>query len=103
ILPFGATPIGYLSTNFYPLPNNPGGPFGANTYSEELPASGHGSIASFKVTHQFTADHVLNARYNFTDDKRVLPSVNDAIRSTIYGETRTQDLSFILDSALSPV
>jgi hypothetical protein len=97
----GATPLGFNIFSFYPLPNNPDGPFGRNTYSEELPADGEGQIASFRLTHQVTQDNTLNARYNFTDDERVLPSVNQAIRSTIMSDSRTQNLSLILDSALS--
>jgi hypothetical protein len=98
----GTTPIGSNVLSFYPLPNNAGGPFGANTYTEILPSDGDGSVASFRISHQFTSDSTLNGRYNFTDDNRVLPSVNRAIRSTIQSETRTQNLSLIWDSALSP-
>lgn len=98
----GSTPIGTNVFSFYPLPNNPGGPFDANTYSETLPASGNGNIFSFKVTHKFNEENFLNVRYNFTDDDRVLPSVNRAIRSTINSEARTHNLSLIFDTAFSP-
>ena len=97
----GFTPLGRNVLSFYPLPNNPSGPYGANTYTEVLPADGDGSVLSFKVTHQFKEGEVLNARYNFTDDTRVLPAVNRAIRSTIESDTRTQNLSLIYDKALS--
>lgn len=97
----GTTPIGQTLLGFFPLPNNPGGPYGNSTYSEELPADGRGAIGSLKLTHQFTERHALNARYNITDDERTLPSVNRAIRSTIDADTRTQNLSLVLDSALS--
>jgi hypothetical protein len=99
--PGGSTPLGQNMFSFYPLPNNPGGPFGPNTYSEELPADGEGHIASFRVMHQVTPNNTLNARYNFTDDERVLPSINQAINSTIGSDSRTQNLSLILDSAIS--
>ncbi|HWP43232.1 MAG TPA: carboxypeptidase-like regulatory domain-containing protein, partial [Blastocatellia bacterium] len=98
----GATPLGLNIFSLYPLPNNPGGPFGPNTYSEVLPADGEGHIASFRLTQQITPDNTLNARYNFTDDERILPSINQALRSTIGSDSRTQNLSIILDSALSP-
>jgi carboxypeptidase family protein len=97
----GATPLGRNILSFYPLPNNPGGPFGANTYTEILPADGSGVIASFKITHQVTARNSLAARYNFTDDERTLPSVNRAVRSTLGSETRSQNLSLIFDSQVS--
>jgi hypothetical protein len=98
----GATPLGLNVLSLYPLPNNPGGPYGENTFSKVLPASGKGSVFSFKVTQQITANNSFNARYNFTDDDRILPSVNRAINSSIQADTRTQNLSLILDSALSP-
>jgi hypothetical protein len=97
----GATPLGLNVLSLYPLPNNPGGPYGENTFTKVMPASGNGSVFSFKVTEQITADNTFNARYNFTDDDRILPSVNRAINSSIGADTRTQNLSLILDSALS--
>jgi hypothetical protein len=96
-----ATPIGANVLSFYPLPNNPGGPYGNNTYTQVLPANGHGSIFSSRVTQVVSTNNTLNARYNFTDDNRVLPSVNRAIDSSIGAATRTQDISLILDSELS--
>lgn len=97
----GSTPLGTNIFSFYPFPNNPGGPYGENTYSEVLPASGNGNIVSFKVTHEFNDKNELNARFNLTDDDRVLPSVNRAIRSTLNSETQTQNLSLIFDTSLS--
>ena len=97
----GTSPIGAAVLGNYPLPNNPGGPYGVNTYSEVLPADGRGDILSVKVNHSFNEDNELAVRYNFGDDNRTLPSVNRAIRSTIGVETRTQNLSVIFDSALS--
>jgi hypothetical protein len=98
---FGATPLGLSIFSFYPLPNNPGGPYGDNTYSEELPADGDGIIFSAKVNHAFNERHSFSARYNYTDDERVLPAVNRAIRSSINAETRTNNLSLIFDSQLA--
>ncbi|HXG93403.1 MAG TPA: carboxypeptidase-like regulatory domain-containing protein, partial [Blastocatellia bacterium] len=74
----GATPIGQSIFSFFPLPNNAGGPFGVNTYTAILPADGDGSVASFMVTDRLTANNTLSGRYNFTDDNRILPSVNQA-------------------------
>jgi hypothetical protein len=97
----GVTPLGRNILSLYPLPNDPGGPYGANTYTEVLPADGDGSVFSFKVTHKLSENTSLNARYNFTDDDRVLPSINRAIHSTIGSAARTQNLSLIADTALS--
>lgn len=101
--PLGGTPLGTNILSLYPLPNNPGGPYGANTYTAVLPSGGEGTIFSLKATHQVAKDSSLNVRYNFTDDSQLLPSVNRAIRSTIRSGTRTQNLALIYDSALTPV
>ncbi len=97
----GATPLGLNLLSLYPLPNNVGGPFGVNTYSQLRPAGGQGYVAAIKLTHQLAARHMLNARYNFADDDRDLPSVREAIDSAIGSESRSQNLSLILDSALA--
>ncbi len=97
----GATPLGRNVLSFYPLPNNPGGPYGQNTFTQILPTDGDGSVASFKVTDQLAKRSTLYARYNFSDDARILPSVNRAINSTVRSSSRTQDLSLILDSSFA--
>ncbi|MFY9553540.1 MAG: carboxypeptidase-like regulatory domain-containing protein, partial [Blastocatellia bacterium] len=98
----GATPLGNNILSLYPAPNNVAGPYGSNTYTAILPADGAGSIASLRVNHRLTANTTLSGRYNFTDDERVLPAINRAIGSTISSATRTQNLSLIADTALSP-
>jgi hypothetical protein len=98
----GTTPLGQNVLSFYPLPNNVGGPYGANTYTQVLPADAIGNVSSFKLTHQFQNGNLFSARYNFTDDARTLPSINRAIRSTLGSETRSHNLSLVLDSPLSP-
>lgn len=99
----GLTPLGerVLST-FYPRPNNPAGPYGANTLTQMLPADGTGNIFSFRLTQQVRTNTSLNFRYNFTNDQRVLPSVNRALRSTLDSHTRSHNLSVIFASALGP-
>ena len=94
------TPLGRNVLSLYPLPNNAGGPYGANTFTQVLPADGRGDVASFKLTHAW-GENLLSARYNFTDDRRTLPSVNRAIRSTLGSTTRSHNISLILDSPLS--
>lgn len=97
----GTTPLGRNVLSFYPLPNDPHGPYGDNTFTKILPADGHGSVASFKVTQQVREKSTLYGRYNFTDDTRILPSVNRAINSTVRSGSRTQDLSLIFNSTLT--
>lgn len=95
-------PLGNNVLSFYPLPNNPAGPYGANTFTQILPTDGRANIFSLKLTHQVTTNNSLNARYNFTNDDRILPSVKRAIRSTLESKTRSQDFSLIVDSGLRP-
>jgi carboxypeptidase family protein/TonB-dependent receptor-like protein len=98
----GATPLGNNILSFYPLPNNSGGPYGTNTYTQILPADGRGEVTSFRITRQVTSSSALNARYNFTEDKRVLPSVDRAINSSIESNSRSQNLSVIFDVEIKP-
>ncbi|MEP7340458.1 MAG: TonB-dependent receptor [Acidobacteriota bacterium] len=93
------TPVGNLILVFYPLPNS-GGPYGQNTLTKLLPADGSAAIFSLKATHQFAPNSLLSGRYNFTDDRRILPSINRAIRSTTKAAARTQNLSLIFNGAL---
>ncbi len=97
----GKSPLGRRVLGFYPLPNNSGGPFGDNTFSQVLSSDGDGVVTSVKLNHQFAAGRVFNARYNFTDDNRLLPSVNRAINSSIKADTRTHNLSLIYESQYS--
>jgi hypothetical protein len=96
----GASPLGHNILSLYPAPNDPGGPYGPNTFTEIIPAGGKGDIFSTTVTHQFGEKNTIFARYNFTDDNRILPSINRAINSTTRANTRTQDLSLIVDSQI---
>jgi hypothetical protein len=96
---FDTTPLGRNVLSLYPQPNNAGGPYGINTYTQVLAADGRGDVASFKLT-QAWGETLLSARYNFTDDRRTLPSVNRAIRSTLGSATRSHNISLVLDSPL---
>ena len=96
------TPLGGHILSLYPVPNNPAGPYGANSLTQVLPADGTGDVFSIRLTHQVTSNNSLNARYNFGDDRLTVPSVNRAIHSTLDSRTRSINLSLILDSALGP-
>ncbi len=96
---FGTTPLGRNVLSFYPLPNNAAGPYGANTYTQVLPARGLGDLLSFKLTHAW-GRNLLSARYNHTEDRRTLPSVNRAIRSTLRPDSRSNNISLMLESPL---
>ena len=96
--------------SLFPWPNDPLGPYGYNTRTEILGASGEGSILSLKIDHHFTKgnptqdaaqDHLLTGRYNFSDDSTQLPVTGQAIFSSMRPQVRTQNLSLSLDSIFS--
>lgn len=93
-------PLGREVFRLYPLPNNPNGPYGANTLTTRAPADNSGDILSLKLTHQLNLGSSLSGRVSFTDDGRVIPSVNRAIRSTLDSRTRSHSFSLIWDKAL---
>lgn len=88
-----------------PFPNNPGGVYGANTYSKELSIDARGVILSGKMDYDLFADSErpqrLTARYNFTNDKRDLTDVGGALFSAIQPNVRTDNISTYLTGALS--
>jgi len=56
------TPLGVNILSLYPAPNTSGGPFGANTFTQVLPADGEGLITSLRLTQQFPESHTFNFR-----------------------------------------
>src|SRR5262249_33271299 len=88
----GATPLGNNILSFFPLPNNPSGPYGVNTFTTTLPAGGDGTIFSIKANQVIGQKNNVAGRYNFTDDRLTLPTVNRAINSTVGAKERTQDV-----------
>lgn len=86
-----------------PLPNNAGGPYGANTHTRELNSSGDGTVFSLKLTatpELLGRKHDLALRYNFSDDASTIPAVGGALNAAIDSNTRTQNLAFILTTPL---
>ncbi|HVF66197.1 MAG TPA: TonB-dependent receptor, partial [Pyrinomonadaceae bacterium] len=104
IFTFPSTLGGDAVFSLYPLPNNPRGVYGENTYTQGLPASARGSILSGKLDHVFRRGdraQQLTGRYNFTNDWRELPATGGALFSTLKPRVRTQNLSLFLNSELS--
>ena len=106
-VPFFPTSVsGDAFFSLFPFPNNPPGPFGANTFTSVLPANAAGNIWSAKLDKPnltfLGARHVVTVRYNQTDDRTDLPVTGDAIYSSLNAGVKTRNLSFILSSALLP-
>lgn len=90
--------------SLFPFANNPTGVYGANTFTELLPASARGNIASGKYDQKFTSGgrpQTLTVRYNFTQDWRDVPVTGGALFSALRPRARTQNVSAFLTSALS--
>ena len=101
---FPASDNGNAIFSFFPFPNHPAGIYGANTFTQQLPARGQGKVASGKLDANFKlADRQqqFTARYNFTDDFRDIPATGGAIFSSLKARVRTQNLSTFLNGELS--
>jgi len=99
--PAGETQAGKAVLDLYPVPNNPGGPYGANTFSQVLNAGAHGNVGSVKIDHKLNDNNYFTGRYNITDDHSIIPSVGGAINGGIEPRTRTQNVSLYLISQLT--
>ncbi|MBI1764255.1 MAG: carboxypeptidase regulatory-like domain-containing protein [Acidobacteria bacterium] len=90
--------------SLYPFPNNNGGVYGRNTYTQILPASAQGYIASFKMDHSrkiWGRDQSFTGRYNRTHDWRNIPATGDALFATLRPKVGTQNFSFFWNSELT--
>ncbi len=101
---YPTTAFGDAVFSLFPWPNNPLGPYGANTRTEILPADADGAILSLKADHRgsaFGKEHTLSGRFNFSKDDTVLPVTGQALFSTLQAQVRTWNLSLVADSTLS--
>ncbi|MFN0112558.1 MAG: carboxypeptidase regulatory-like domain-containing protein [Blastocatellia bacterium] len=90
--------------SLFPFANNPTGVYGLNTYTQVLPASARGIVASAKIDHNFKfggRTQSLTGRYNVTDDWRQLGKTGEAIFSSLKPEIRTQNLSLFFNSQVN--
>ena len=104
IAAFPTTEDGDAIFSLFPFPNNPQGIYGANTFTQNLPASGRGQVVSGKLDDYFrlgARQQSFTARYNFTQDSRIIPVTGDALFSSLKPRVRTQNLSLFLNSELS--
>jgi hypothetical protein len=101
---FPASLQGDAIFSLFPFPNNPTGIFGRNTFTQVLPASAQGNVASVKFDHNFklwNRAHSQTGRYNRTDDWRNIPATGDAIFAVLRPTVRTHNFSYFLNSEVS--
>ncbi|HEX8457029.1 MAG TPA: TonB-dependent receptor [Pyrinomonadaceae bacterium] len=92
--------------SLFPFPNNPGGVYGANTFTQSLPAGGQGKILSAKFDRDFKykgRQQSVTERYNYTDDSRIVPVTGGALFSSLRPRVRAQNSSFFFNSEVSAV
>ena len=119
---FPASLPGNALFSLYPFPNNPGGPYGGNTYTAVLPSGGRGTLFSSKLTRQLVGDgkpaegpwykglfrnflqagNYFSGRYSFTQDSRTLPATGGAVFSALRPHVRTQNVALHLTRVLGP-
>jgi hypothetical protein len=98
------SPGGDAFFSLFPFANNTSGIYGANTYTQVLPASARGVVGSAKLDHNFklgNRSQSLTGRYNVTDDWREIPKTGEAIFSTLRPEVRAQNVSLFFNGQLS--
>jgi TonB dependent receptor/Carboxypeptidase regulatory-like domain len=101
---FPTTEDGDAIFSLFPFPNNPQGIYGANTFTQSLPAGGKGQVFSGKFDDYFKfheRQQSFTARYNFTQDARIIPVTGEALFSSLKPRVRTQNLSLFLNSEFS--
>lgn len=97
-------PTSFLGDAFYslfPIPNDPRGPYGANTFTQVLPARARGDVFSLRIDRPldlFGKPGTFAGRYNFTNDDTMLPVTGEALFSTVRPLVRTQNLSLFHNS-----
>ncbi len=91
--------------SLFPFANNPNGIFGRNTYTQALSTDARGLILSGKIDYNFfkntSKPQTFTARYNFTDDKRDLTDVGNALFSAIRPNVQTGNFSSYLSGAIT--
>jgi hypothetical protein len=90
--------------SLYPFANNPNGVYGRNTYTQLLPASAQGYVASFKMDHNrrlWGREQSFTGRYNRTNDWRNIPATGGALFATLRPVVGTQNFSFFWNSEVS--
>ncbi len=101
---FPTTAVGDAVFSLFPFANNPTGVYGPNTYTESLPADARGNVISGKYDQNFSflgKPQAFTARYNFTQDRRIIPVTGAALFSSLRPRVRTQNFSTILNTQIS--
>jgi hypothetical protein len=88
---YPATLLGNATLSLFPFPNDPLGPYGVNTFTENLPSDASAQIFSFKVDHRVRGTTVAG-RYNLSDENSIIPETGAALFSSIRPRVRMQNI-----------
>ena len=102
---FPATLPGNALFSLYPLPNNPAGSYGANTYTSRYSEFGRGRLYNFKLEHNLGSHGSISGRYNRGSEHSRLPVTGGALDSSMAPRIMEQNLAFFINSpqlALAP-
>lgn len=102
---FPASLRGDAFWSLYPFPNNPLGPYGPNTFTEELPEDANGNLYMVQLTQSFPTGpfrHSFTARYNDTNESSILPQVGDSLFSSVEPLISTLNVASFLNTVFSP-
>ncbi len=95
---------GNATFSLFPFPNNPLGPYGANTFTQSLPADATGNLGSLKVDHRFapgSRSQNVSARLNRTRERTAIPAQAGAIYSTQLPRIHTAGVAAFVSGSLT--
>ena len=101
---YPSSPSGDAMFSVIPFPNNPLGPFGTNTFTSVLPDSAAGYVYSARLDgdrRMLGRDNVLSVRINDTNDHTDIPSIGDAIYSSMRVGARTTNIAAFMTTRIS--
>ncbi len=101
---YPATLAGDAFFSLYPFPNNPVGPYGANTYTRDRTANAQGLRASQRVdrTLPLWGTSSLGIRYSYETSNTQIPVTGGALDSGLNVQSQPQSLAAFLSSTLRP-
>ena len=89
--------------SLFPLPNNPSGPYGANTYTTRLSSDGNGYLGSLNLDYRIPRlRSFFTGRYNRTTEDSELPSVEGALDSSLIPRFRTHNVATYFTTDATP-
>jgi hypothetical protein len=100
---FPASLPGNAIFSLYPLPNNPAGVYGPNSYTAQYPDYQRGRLYAFRLERRLGSAGSISGKYNRTSEHSTLPVTGNALDSAIAPRVLNQNLAFFLNSPWLPI